>query len=64
MAGLKKKLRDAVSRIPPNLRRGNARRRCGTCSHFSGGRNGECHKYGVRVRNSELCDAFEPKGAR
>jgi hypothetical protein len=63
VAGLKKKLRAAIDRMPPNLRRGNAKRRCDLCAHFSGGRQGECHKYGVRVRATELCDAFSAKEA-
>lgn len=41
---------------PPNLRRGNARARCGLCKHFG---RGECMKYGVAVKPTALCDSFQ-----
>lgn len=40
------------------LRRGNARARCGLCRFFA---RGECVKYGVPVRPTELCDSFKRK---
>ena len=44
--------------MPPNLRRGNARARCGLCAHFG---RGECMKYGVAVKPTALCDSFQSK---
>ena len=41
--------------MPPNLRRGNARRRCGLCASFG---RGECMKYGVAVKPTALCDSY------
>jgi hypothetical protein len=45
---------------PPNLRRGNAKVRCGLCKHFDG--RGECMKYGYPVRPTQLCDSFAAGG--
>lgn len=43
---------------PPNLRLGNARKRCGLCARFG---RGECMKYGVAVKPTALCDSFQSK---
>lgn len=53
-------LRDTIGskKAPPNLRRGNAKMRCGLCRSFG---QGECLKFGIAVRPTELCDAFTPK---
>lgn len=60
MAGKLKSLREKVKRRPPNLRRGNAKRRCAVCVHYDG--RGGCMKFGWRVRPAEVCDDFSPKG--
>lgn len=41
--------------IPPHLRSGNARKRCGNCRFFG---RGECMKYGYPVRATQLCDSW------
>lgn len=53
-------LRDQIGKkkAPPNLRRGNARYRCGLCANMG---RGECLKYGIAVRPTELCDSFTAK---
>lgn len=55
-------LRNTVKRTPPNLRRGNARQRCGLCQFFQAGK---CAKYGgYPVRPTQLSDSFQPKTTR
>lgn len=45
-----------TQKVPPNLRRGNAKQRCALCRHYDG--KGECMKFGYPVRPTQLCDAF------
>ena len=46
---------------PPNLVRGNARKRCGRCKFFSapGEREGRCTLYDWPVRSSLVSDSFK-----
>lgn len=57
---LASKLQEAS--VPPNLRRGTAKARCGTCVHYDG--RGECIKYGWPVRPTEVCGSYEAKEKR
>lgn len=41
---------------PPNLRFGNARKRCGGCRFFG---RCECLLYGTAARPTQLCDSYQ-----
>lgn len=59
-------LRDAMKAVkrPPNLRSGNARKRCGLCTHFRGThRTGTCQLYRFGVQASQVSDSFTAKEA-
>jgi hypothetical protein len=56
MASLAERMKDAS--VPPNLRRGDARARCGRCRFYA---DGECMKHGFPVRRTEVCDDYEQK---
>ena len=60
MAGLREAIKGTS--VPPNLRRGNARRRCGLCRHFDG--KGGCRKYQYPVRPNQLSDSFSAATSR
>lgn len=42
---------------PPNLRQGDARENCSTCTHFAAGL---CKLYQYRVRPDQTCDSWTP----
>lgn len=56
---LGKKLREQER--PPNLRRGNARKRCQLCVHFLPTQK-KCGLFDYPVKSTQLCDSFEAAG--
>lgn len=56
---------DRTKRVPPHLRRGNAKQRCQLCVHYQAqglepGR-GRCKLYDYPVRAALLSDSFKKK---